>query len=148
MKDRDRYLKIVEWSEEDQCYIGRCPGVMFGGVHGDNEARVIRELSEVVDEWIETLKQEDKALPERTAGKHYSGKFVLRVGEDLHRALAVRALQAGQSLNNYAVNRLLNTIGQGESERGVHHSTVTASGRSTAVSGRSRRSKRGLTKSR
>ena len=99
MKDRDRYLKIVEWSEEDHCYIGRCPGVMFGGVHGGNEARVIQELSEVVDEWIETLKHEDKALPEPTAGKHYSGKFVLRVGEDFHRALAVRALQTGQSLN-------------------------------------------------
>lgn len=110
-KDRDRYLKIVEWSEEDQCYIGRCPGVMLGGVHGDNEAKVLRELSEVVDEWIATLKQDRKALPPSTAGKRYSGKFVLRVGEDLHRALAVRSLQAGQSLNNYSVNVLRSAIG-------------------------------------
>ena len=26
MKDRDRYLKIVEWSEEDNCYVGSVPG--------------------------------------------------------------------------------------------------------------------------
>lgn len=26
MKKSDRYLKIVEWSEEDQCYVGTCPG--------------------------------------------------------------------------------------------------------------------------
>ena len=26
MKERDRYLKIVEWSEEDKCYVGSAPG--------------------------------------------------------------------------------------------------------------------------
>ena len=34
MKKRDRYLKMVEWSEEDRCYVGTCPGLMLGGVHG------------------------------------------------------------------------------------------------------------------
>lgn len=27
MKDSDKYLKIVEWSEKDQCYIGTSPGL-------------------------------------------------------------------------------------------------------------------------
>ncbi len=26
MKKGDRYLKIVEWSEDDQCYVGSIPG--------------------------------------------------------------------------------------------------------------------------
>ena len=39
MKAGDRYLKIVEWSEEDQCYVGTCPGLMLGGIHGDDEWR-------------------------------------------------------------------------------------------------------------
>ena len=30
-----RYMKIVEWSDEDGCFVGTCPGLMFGGVHGD-----------------------------------------------------------------------------------------------------------------
>lgn len=34
MKESDYYLKIVEWSEEDQCYIGYCPGLFLGGCHG------------------------------------------------------------------------------------------------------------------
>jgi len=34
MKNSDRYLKIVEWSEEDQCYVGTCPGLFYGGCHG------------------------------------------------------------------------------------------------------------------
>ena len=39
MKKSDKYLKIVEWSDEDGCYIGRAPGLMLGGVHGDDEAK-------------------------------------------------------------------------------------------------------------
>ena len=37
MKLSDKYLKIVEWSEEDGCYLGHCPGLMVGGVHGHDE---------------------------------------------------------------------------------------------------------------
>ncbi len=29
MKDSARYIKIVEWSEEDQCYVGSSPGLLF-----------------------------------------------------------------------------------------------------------------------
>jgi predicted RNase H-like HicB family nuclease len=53
MKPSDRYLKIVEWSEEDGCYVGTCPGLMLGGIHGDDEAAVYAELCEAVEEWIQ-----------------------------------------------------------------------------------------------
>jgi hypothetical protein len=32
----DQYEKIVYWSDEDQCYIGMCPELFYGGVHGDD----------------------------------------------------------------------------------------------------------------
>ena len=35
MKDSARYVKIVEWSVEDQCYVGSSPGLFYGGCHGD-----------------------------------------------------------------------------------------------------------------
>jgi predicted RNase H-like HicB family nuclease len=80
VKPSDRYLKIVEWSEEDQCYVGTCPGLMLGGVHGDDEGRVYKELCRVVEEWIRIYEEDGEPLPEATAGKDYSGKFVVRVG--------------------------------------------------------------------
>jgi hypothetical protein len=46
------YIKFVEWSEADQAYIGRCPGLFAGGVHGDDRAKVFEELCDVVAEWI------------------------------------------------------------------------------------------------
>jgi len=53
MKKSDRYLKIVEWSDEDGCYIGRAPGLMLGGVHGEDDSRVYKQLCQVVEEWVE-----------------------------------------------------------------------------------------------
>ena len=106
MKDSDRYLKIVEWSEEDECYVGICPGMMLGGVHGEDEAEVYRELCQVVDEWIVIHREGGEPLPSATAGKKYSGKFVLRLGSELHQRLAIDALRAGESLNSHCVRRL------------------------------------------
>ena len=59
MKESDQYIKIVEWSEEDQCYVGTCPGLMLGCIHGDDEAKVYKELCQAVEEWIE-IYQEDQ----------------------------------------------------------------------------------------
>jgi predicted HicB family RNase H-like nuclease len=106
MKKSDRYLKIVEWSDEDQCYVGRCPGLMLGGVHGDNEADVYKELCEAVEEWIELIENDRLQLPEPTVGKDYSGKFVLRAGRDLHKALSINAMIQGRSLNEHCVQIL------------------------------------------
>lgn len=44
-----------------------------------------------------------------TAGKNYSGKcgkFVLRIGEDLHEKLSLKALTEGDSLNNFCKKSL------------------------------------------
>ena len=101
MKQSDRYLKIVQWSEEDNCYVGTCPNLIAGGVHGDNESEVYRELCGVVEEAIELYRADARPLPPATANKNYSGRFVLRVDKELHRALAIRAIREGESLNSY-----------------------------------------------
>jgi predicted HicB family RNase H-like nuclease len=106
MKTSDKYLKIVEWSEEDRCYVGTCPGLMLGGVHGQSEASVYAELCEVVEEWIRVYEEDGEPLPEATAGRDYSGKFLLRTGRELHKELAVQAMCSGESLNTYCVNLL------------------------------------------
>jgi len=106
MKTSDQYLKIVEWSEEDECYVGSCPGLMRGGIHGDDEAKVYRELCHAVEEWIKIYEEDGEPLPAATAGRDYSGKFVLRVGKELHKALACEALRYGESLNSHCVHIL------------------------------------------
>jgi len=55
MNESARYIKIVEWSDEDQCFIGQCPGIVGPCCHGDNEAEVYAELCQIVDEWLDIL---------------------------------------------------------------------------------------------
>ncbi|MEM6330762.1 MAG: hypothetical protein AAF790_10980 [Planctomycetota bacterium] len=68
MSDGARYVKIVEWSEEDGCFVGQCPGVIGPCCHGDDEAAVYAELCGIVDEWMATLRRDGKPLPQPTAG--------------------------------------------------------------------------------
>jgi predicted HicB family RNase H-like nuclease len=106
MRTSDRYLKVVEWSEEDKCYVGTCPGLVHGGVHGDDEIEVYKELRRVVEEWLAIQEGDKEELPPETAGRAYSGKFVLRVGEDLHKLLTIQALKQGESLNGLCTRLL------------------------------------------
>jgi predicted HicB family RNase H-like nuclease len=100
------YTKMVEWSEEDNCFVGRCPEIMGGGVHGNDEAKVYAELCQAVEEMIELIHTDGRALPEPLAGKKFSGKFVLRVEPSLHRRLAAKALASGESLNSFCAKKL------------------------------------------
>ena len=75
MKDSARYVKIVEWSEEDQCYVGSAPGLIYGGCHGDDEKEVFVQLCKVVDEAIILYRKEGKPLPPPTSGRDYANKL-------------------------------------------------------------------------
>ena len=118
MKDRDRYLKIVEWSEEDKCYVGSVPGWIGPCCHGENEEKVYHQLCRLVDEWIEIYKKDGKPLPPGTVDKTYSGKFQLRTGRELHKALTIKALQSGESLNNFCISVLRKSVTTSEKSRG------------------------------
>ena len=63
MKESARYVKIVEWSDEDQCYVGSCPGLFLGGCHGDDEQAVFEELCMIVEETIDLYHADGKPLP-------------------------------------------------------------------------------------
>ncbi len=110
MKKKDCYLKIVEWSDEDQCYVGSIPGWIGKCCHGDKEEEVYHQLCQILEEWIEIYEEDKIPLPSNITAKKYSGKFQLRIDSDLHKVLAVRAMQANESLNNFCGKILKQTI--------------------------------------
>jgi hypothetical protein len=61
-----RYTKFVEWSVEVRCFIGRCPELMLGGVHGDDEAKVYAELCGAVEEMAEAESLNRYLTPKET----------------------------------------------------------------------------------
>ena len=102
-----QYTKIVEWSEEDGCFVGSAPPIIGPCCHGNDEAKVYAELCQIVEEWIETPDTDKHPLPEPLGAKRFSGKFVLRLEPALHRRLAAKALAAGESLNSFCVKKLI-----------------------------------------
>ena len=75
MKDSARYAKIVEWSEEDQCYVGSAPGLIYGGCHGDDEKAVFAELCSIAEEAIALYRADGRPLPPPTSGKDFANKM-------------------------------------------------------------------------
>jgi predicted RNase H-like HicB family nuclease len=74
MSTTNHYQKIIAWSEEDQCYVGTCPSLMYGGCHGDNEKEVFDELCKLVEETIEHYQSENIDLPKPLSFEELYGK--------------------------------------------------------------------------
>lgn len=65
-----KYSLLIEWSEEDGCYLGTCPEfrsiVNMGGpfVHGDTWEEVGKEAKIALQGIMESLEENSYTLPE------------------------------------------------------------------------------------
>ena len=75
MRDSARYVKIVEWSADDNCYVGSAPGLLYGGCHGDDEQIVFEELCQIVEETIELYRQDGRPLPPPTSRRDFANQL-------------------------------------------------------------------------
>jgi predicted RNase H-like HicB family nuclease len=71
MNNGDRYVKLVEWSDEDACFIGSCPELFFGGCHGTDAKAVFAELCELVEESLALYEQDGRELPRPMSGREF-----------------------------------------------------------------------------
>lgn len=76
MNSSARYVKIVEWSDDDQCFVGSCPGLLYGGCHGDDEKAVFAELCQIVEETVKLYEAESRPLPPATSGYDWANAII------------------------------------------------------------------------
>jgi hypothetical protein len=62
VKTADQYHKWVEWSDEDQKYLGKRPDLITG-IHGDDPVQLYAELCEVVEGLVKHFLEEGRNLP-------------------------------------------------------------------------------------
>jgi len=62
MKKSDLYHKWIEWSNEDQVYIGKCPDLITG-IHGDDPVKLYSELCEVIEDVVNHSMEQGRKLP-------------------------------------------------------------------------------------
>lgn len=63
MKATD-YHHWVEWSQDDEAYIGYCPDLFRGGVcHHEDEVAAYQKLVTLIDEELEDIESEGREYP-------------------------------------------------------------------------------------
>jgi predicted RNase H-like HicB family nuclease len=71
MSKGDKYVKLVEWSDEDGCFIGSCPELFYGGCHGADARSVFSELCDIVEEVIQLYEHEGRPFPTPMSGRDF-----------------------------------------------------------------------------
>ncbi len=105
LKD-DRYTYRVTWSEEDHEYVGLCAEFPSLSWLARTPEAALKGIREVVADVVDDMHGHGEKPPEPIASRRYSGKFMVRVPPEVHRDLAIRAAEAGVSLNRLASLKL------------------------------------------
>lgn len=104
--DTARYTFRVTWSAEDEEFVATCVEFPSLSWLAETPEASLTGLREMVDEVVADLRKTGEDVPEPLSTRHYSGKFQLRLGEDLHRRLAIEAAEQHLSLNQYVTRKL------------------------------------------
>jgi predicted HicB family RNase H-like nuclease len=102
----DRYTYRVTWSEEDREYVGLCAEFPSLSWLAGTPEGTLKGIRRVVAETVNEMESQGEEVPSPIATRQYSGKFMVRVPPEVHRALAVQAAESGVSLNRIASAKL------------------------------------------
>ena len=100
------YAARVEYSENDECFIGHIAGIRDTvGFHGESVAELRTAFEEAVDDYLATC-----AKLGREPNHPYSGQFRLRLKPELHARAAIAAETRGKSLNAWVAEVIERSI--------------------------------------
>lgn len=102
----ENYAYRVNWSEEDQAYVGTCLEFPLLSSFGETMEEALGAIRETVSDSLEILHEDDEPIPEPLSARKYSGHLSLRIPPETHRRLAYEAQEQGVSLNQYITTRL------------------------------------------
>jgi predicted HicB family RNase H-like nuclease len=102
----DRYTYRVTWSEDDHEYVGLCAEFPSLSWLASTPEAALKGIRKVVEDVVKDMRENGEPVPEPIASRQYSGKFMVRVPPEVHRNLAIKAAEAGVSLNRLASSKL------------------------------------------
>ena len=104
----DHYTYRITWSAEDNEHVGLCAEFPSLSWLAPTPASALSGIRRLVRECVAGMHSDAEAAPEPIADRSYSGKFMVRVPPESHRALAIQAAEQGVSLNRLVSVRLAN----------------------------------------
>lgn len=96
------YLGSVEFSSEDEVFFGKIQGIRsLISYEGTTASELTKDFHAAVDDYLALCEAENKE-PE----KAYKGSFNIRISPELHKKIAIYAIEHGMSLNNLVENSI------------------------------------------
>ena len=96
------YEAVISYSDEDNTFVGEVINaqdiLVFDGA---DVGEVTAAFHQVVDDYLADCAREGKC-----PNKPFSGQFVMRISQDLHRQLFLGAKKSGKSLNSFVAEQL------------------------------------------
>jgi len=102
----DHYTYRVTWSAEDGEFVGLCIEFPSLSWLASTQEEAFTRIRQLVAECVADMDANGETPPEPLADRAYSGRFVVRVPPETHRALAMKAAEEGVSLNRLISARL------------------------------------------
>ena len=106
MLKNDRYTYRVTWSPEDEEYVGLCAEFPSLSWLAETPEEALRGTREVAAQVVADMEANGEPVPEPLAVRNYSGRFMVRIPPEVHRALVIDAVEEGVSLNRLVSARL------------------------------------------
>ena len=107
----DRYTYRITWSSEDEEYVGLCAEFPSLSWLAPTPEKALSGVRRLVRDIVADMKETGEEPPEPLADRAYSGRFLVRLPPETHRALAIRAAEEGVSLNRLVSARLARDSG-------------------------------------
>ena len=104
--DASHYGYRVTWSAEDGEFVATCVEFPSLSWLASSQVEALTGLEALIAETVADMEDQGEEVPQPFSERSYSGKFNLRVGESLHRRLAMEAAEEHLSINQYVVRRL------------------------------------------
>lgn len=104
--DISHYTYRVTWSAEDEEFVATCLEFPSLSWLASSQIEALSGLEDLIGETVADMRGQGELIPDPLSERSYSGKFNLRVGEALHRRLAIEAAEEQVSINQLIVRRL------------------------------------------
>jgi len=59
-----KYEIIIYWSKEDEKYIAEVPELSGCMANGSSHKEILKNITQIIEEWIETAKELGRKIPE------------------------------------------------------------------------------------
>ena len=106
MPEATHYTYRVTWSVEDGEHVATVAEFPSLSWLAPSPVEALAGLAEVVRNVLTDLAASGEPIPEPLSERTYSGRFVVRVPEEVHRRLAREAAEQHVSLNRLVSDRL------------------------------------------